>query len=144
MEDEEGALLVDGSDAPRRTTLQRARTRPEQLPPVLTGHVRRVLVDSAGVITKAGRMRRLYTGRMRGLAKLMGRRCNHPGCTVRANVAEIDHLDEWDRDDGQTELANLTLAPVTANGMIGVTASLDSRFPWLYGGDQPDEKKVLT
>ena len=37
MEDEEGALL--GSITARRTSSQRARTRPERLPPVLTGHL---------------------------------------------------------------------------------------------------------
>ncbi len=81
----------------------------------LTGHVRRVLVESAGVITKAGRLRRLYTGPIRDLAKLMGRRCNHPGCTVPADLADVDHLDEWDRDDGDTDLANSGIRCSTHN-----------------------------
>ena len=58
------------------------------------------------MITRAGRLRRLFSGVQRDLAKLMGRRCNHPGCTVPAALADVDHLDEWDGADGPTDLAN--------------------------------------
>ena len=32
--------------------------------------------------------------------------CGHPGCTVSAHFAEVDHLDEWHRDGGATDIAN--------------------------------------
>jgi len=40
------------------------------------------------------------------MVKLMARRCTHPGCTVPATAAEIDHIAEWAADDGPTDAAN--------------------------------------
>src|SRR5690606_6979334 len=48
----------------------------------LTGYVRRVVVDSQGVVVDWGRRRRFFTGDAREAAKLLVRRCTHPGCTV--------------------------------------------------------------
>ena len=39
-------------------------------------------------------------------AKLMASHCGHPGCTIGAHHAEVDHLDEWQRDNGPTDVAN--------------------------------------
>jgi hypothetical protein len=72
----------------------------------LDGHIRRVVIDSSGVVTDVGRKRRLFTGVMRDIAKLLAHRCNAPGCTVRARFAQIDHLAEWDADNGPTSLVN--------------------------------------
>ena len=62
---------------------------------LLSGHVRRVVVDSAGVVTDLGRRQRLFTGSARDAATLLTRTCTHPGCTVRSRFAEIDHVDDW-------------------------------------------------
>ena len=72
----------------------------------LFGHVRRVIVDGNGVVLDMGRKRRLFKGAARVAAKLMACHCGHPGCTVSAHYAEVDHLDEWDRDGGATDVAN--------------------------------------
>ncbi len=72
----------------------------------LQGHVRRVIVDGNGVVLDMGRKRRLFKGSARVAAKLMACHCGHPGCTVSAHYAEVDHLDEWDRDNGPTDIAN--------------------------------------
>jgi hypothetical protein len=69
----------------------------------LTGHIRRVVINSAGVITDFGRRRRLFTGTAREAAKLMAHRCDHRGCTVKATFSEVDHLHEWS-DDGATDV----------------------------------------
>ena len=61
----------------------------------LQGHVRRVIVDGNGVILDMGRKRRLFKGAARVAAKLMACHCGHPGCTISAHFAEVDHLDEW-------------------------------------------------
>jgi Domain of unknown function (DUF222) len=73
---------------------------------LLTGHVRRVVVDSTGVVTELGRRRRLFTGSAREAAKLLIRTCSHPGCTVRSTFAEVDHVDEWSNDRGATSQWN--------------------------------------
>jgi hypothetical protein len=72
----------------------------------LTGHVRRVALDSDGVVIDLGRKRRLFTGGARVAAKLLARRCSHPGCDVSATFSDVDHLDEWARDDGATDQRN--------------------------------------
>ncbi len=61
----------------------------------LTGHVRRVVVDSAGVVVDWGRRRRLFTGPAREAATLLVRRCQRPGCAVAAGQAEVDHRRGW-------------------------------------------------
>ena len=72
----------------------------------LQGHVRRVIVDADGVVLDMGRKRRLFKGAARVAAKLMACHCGHPGCTIGAHYAEVDHLDEWHRDGGATDVAN--------------------------------------
>jgi hypothetical protein len=72
---------------------------------LLTGHVRRVVVDSAGVITDMGRRSRLFTGRMRDAAKLLVRSCSFNGCSVLAELCEVDHLKEFSQG-GETEVGN--------------------------------------
>ena len=53
-----------------------------------------------------GRKRRLFKGAARVAAKLMACHCGHPGCTISAHFAEVDHLDEWGRDGGSTDVVN--------------------------------------
>jgi hypothetical protein len=73
---------------------------------MMQGYVRRVVVDGDGVVIDMGRKRRLFTGSARTAVKLMERHCGHLGCTVSSAHAEIDHMDEWDRDDGRTDVDN--------------------------------------
>lgn len=72
----------------------------------LSGHVRRVVVDSAGTIIDKGRRSRLYTGSAREAAKLLVTRCQHPGCRMPARFSQVDHSDEWVADEGETSQAN--------------------------------------
>ncbi|MGA7759234.1 MAG: DUF222 domain-containing protein [Ilumatobacteraceae bacterium] len=72
----------------------------------LVGHVRRVVVDAAGVVVDAGRKRRLFTGVAREMALLLAHECGHLGCTVAARRCEVDHIDEWERDGGVTDQRN--------------------------------------
>ena len=75
----------------------------------LTGMVRRVVVDSRGVVVDYGRTQRLFPPHAKAAAKLLARRCDHPGCTVPARHAEVDHMDEWYRDGGRTDQANAAI-----------------------------------
>jgi len=71
----------------------------------LTGHVRRVVLDSAGVVINMGRKQRLFTGSAREAAKLMAYRCDVRGCDVPGMFAEVDHMTEWVHD-GCTDTDN--------------------------------------
>lgn len=72
----------------------------------LTGYVRRVVVDAQGVVVDWGRRKRFFDGDARQAAKLLARRCTHPGCTVCPEHAEVDHAEEWFRDGGPTDQWN--------------------------------------
>jgi hypothetical protein len=56
------------------------------------GHVRRIVVDAAGVVVNAGRLRRLYNGTLRDILQAIEPRCIWLGCTIRAAISQIDHL----------------------------------------------------
>lgn len=63
----------------------------------ITGRFRRVVVDSAGVVTDLGRKRR-FTGAARDAVLLSnGRRCLWPGCGRTHQNTEIDHTHEHAR-----------------------------------------------
>ncbi|MDW3213320.1 MAG: HNH endonuclease signature motif containing protein [Ilumatobacteraceae bacterium] len=73
---------------------------------LLTGHVRRVVVDTDGVVTDLGRRSRLFTGSAREAAKLLVRTCSHPGCSVPSRFAQVDHIEEWADGNGSTDQYN--------------------------------------
>ncbi|MEQ1699404.1 MAG: HNH endonuclease signature motif containing protein, partial [Ilumatobacteraceae bacterium] len=70
-----------------------------------TGHVRRVVLDSTGVVVDMGRKQRLFTGAMREAVLLSGRRCLWPGCNVPAHACQADHVLPWSQA-GPTRTAN--------------------------------------
>jgi len=72
------------------------------------GHVRRVVVDSAGVIVDTGRKRRLFTGPIRDAIQALEPRCTWLGCSLRAAISQIDHLDPH-TNGGTTDPANATV-----------------------------------
>ena len=72
---------------------------------MLIGHVRMVVVDRRGVVVNAGRKIRLFRGVPRELVWLLGKTCCWRGCGHRIDV-QVDHLDEYVRDDGPTDQAN--------------------------------------
>jgi hypothetical protein len=56
------------------------------------GHVRRVVLDSAGVIVDVGRKQRLFTGPLRDIVMMNNHRCIWPGCYRPASQCEADHV----------------------------------------------------
>jgi archaeosine-15-forming tRNA-guanine transglycosylase len=72
---------------------------------LLTGHVRRVVVDSQGVVIDYGTKQRLFSGSARAAALLLASTCNHPGCRLAARDCQVDHVDEW-TDGGRTDQRN--------------------------------------
>ncbi len=73
----------------------------DMLAAVLTGHVRRVVFDTAGVIIDLGRRSRLFTGGARDAVLLGDRWCMWPGCGLRAGRCQTDHSRPW-ADNGPT------------------------------------------
>jgi Domain of unknown function (DUF222) len=71
----------------------------------LTGHIRRVLVDSAGRVLDLGRRSRLFTGAAREAVLLTGKACTHPGCGQHHGL-QIDHLNPWLTHLGATNPLN--------------------------------------
>jgi hypothetical protein len=69
----------------------------------LIGQVRRVVVDSAGVIVNMGRRQRLFTGAVRDAILALQPWCMWTGC--RARSRQVDHLLPWARG-GLTDTAN--------------------------------------
>jgi hypothetical protein len=80
-------------------------TPAEILVAALAGHVRRVVVDSAGVVVDLGRRRRLFTGPVRDAVLLSNQRCIWPGCPIPASRCQADHVTAWSQH-GTTDTAN--------------------------------------
>ena len=55
------------------------------------GQVRRIVLDSAGVVVDVGRKQRLFTGALRDAIMLISHRCIWPGCYRPASQCEADH-----------------------------------------------------
>jgi hypothetical protein len=75
---------------------------------LLTGHMRRVVMDSRGVVIDYGTKQRLFTGLARQAAMLLHRTCEAPGCTLPAAWSQIDHNTEW-HQGGRTDQSNRTI-----------------------------------
>ena len=69
------------------------------------GHVRRLVVDSAGVIVDIGRRQRLFTGVLREAVMLASPRCTWPGDNRAAKFCQADHIVPH-ADDGPTRVHN--------------------------------------
>jgi hypothetical protein len=68
---------------------------------MLAGHVRRVVLDSGGVVIDLGRKQRLFAGSARVAAHMDLLRCIWPGCLIPAARCQTDHLTAWE-DHGTT------------------------------------------
>jgi hypothetical protein len=70
----------------------------DMLAAALSGHVRRVVLDTAGVVIDLGRRRRLFTGGARDAVLLGDRWCMWPGCDLRSGRCQADHSTPWAAD----------------------------------------------
>ncbi len=61
----------------------------------LLGHVRRVVIDSAGTVIDLGRRSRVFTGPAQLAVRLAAIECYWPGCHVPVADCQIDHLKPW-------------------------------------------------
>jgi hypothetical protein len=65
-----------------------------------------VQVDADGVVLAMGRATRTFTPDQFRAMVVRDAHCRGPGCAVDPAHCEAHHLDEWERDDGPTDLAN--------------------------------------
>jgi hypothetical protein len=110
-----------------------AQIDPEHLlAAVLVGQLRRVVVDSAGVVTDLGRRSRLFRRGSREAVLLGGGRCLWPGCEQPAGRCQTDHTDEWSRHAGPTRPQNggLTCPHHNRHKSRGYTVRRDDAGRW--------------
>ncbi|MEQ8717971.1 MAG: DUF222 domain-containing protein [Acidimicrobiales bacterium] len=87
-------------------TLDGVRLEPrEAVAASLTGAIRRLLVDAAGVPLDRSRPVRLFTGAVRAAVQATATECLWPGCHRPGSECQIDHLRPF-RDGGETHPAN--------------------------------------
>jgi hypothetical protein len=72
----------------------------------LTNQIRRVVVNTDSVVIDLGRKQRLFTGSARLAVQLRDQQCFHPSCLACGRGLQIDHTDEWVRDNGSTNPGN--------------------------------------
>ena len=72
---------------------------------MLTGKIRRAVVDANRVVIDLGRSSRLFTGSARQAAQLLAVTCTHRGCDIPASVCDVDHRQPWS-EGGATDQAN--------------------------------------
>lgn len=99
---------------------------------LLTGALRRVVVDDAGVVIDLGRRSRLFRGGARDAVRLAERRCLWPGCGLHAGRCQIDHTQPWANTQGSTSPHNGGLACGCHNRHKhhGYTTRRDPRGVW--------------
>lgn len=69
------------------------------------GRIRRVVVNTAGIVVNAGQTRRLFDGALRQAIIAVDPVCAWLGCSLRAQIAQIDHLEPAARG-GPTNASN--------------------------------------
>jgi hypothetical protein len=72
---------------------------------LLTGSIRRVIVDAHDVVINMGRTQRLFTGKARQAAQLLAVQCGYRGCDIPAEFCDVDHIEPW-INSGETNQAN--------------------------------------
>lgn len=83
----------------------------------LLGHVRRVVIGAAGVVTDMGRRQRLFKNSAALAVRLGQLGCYWPGCNVPISQCQIDHIEPWTpRPDGT---GGGSTSPANGGGLCG-------------------------
>ena len=93
----------------KETTTGSPISNDELVRSLIHGRIRSIITDNTGMPISYGRTRRLFTGPIKAMAKLLGHHCSHPGCNIPAEHCQIDHLDEYANGTGHTSLTNAGL-----------------------------------
>ena len=65
------------------------------------GHLRRVVINAAGVVIDKSRKQRFFTGTTRLAVQLADNECLWPGCHVPVSACQIDHTIGWSPNLGR-------------------------------------------
>jgi hypothetical protein len=103
--DEEAARIVPFTQRRGETSGGVPVSPNEVLAAAVAGWIRRVVLDSNGVVIDMGRTQRLFTGDARIAAHMDRSRCFWPGCEVPAHRCQTDHLTDW-QHQGRTRPAD--------------------------------------
>lgn len=99
-QDPPDSALAAGWDGPVITRKQAHRW-------LCDADVARLLVGPDSEVLDHGRSHRLYTvPQRRAIIRRQGGECIWPDCDRPAGWLEVHHLQEWDRDRGETNLSN--------------------------------------
>ncbi len=93
-------------------------------------HILPVVLGGEGVALDVGRSRRLATDDQRRALRAMYRTCGIGDCDVPFDRCEIHHIDEWDADQGETNLDRLIPCCSRDHHLLhegGWTLDLDAR-----------------
>ena len=91
----------------RRCSINGTPVHPDAaLKAMITGRIRRAVIDADGVTIDLGRTQRLFTGKARQAAQLLAVTCTHRGCDIPATFCDIDHRQEWTANNGPTDQHN--------------------------------------
>jgi hypothetical protein len=101
----ESAVPADPRQRRSETTVGTPVPPSDIVAAMMWGQVRRVVVDSAGVVINMGRRQRLFRGNAREAVLLQSSRCVLAGCTAPIRRCQADHLTEW-HHHGLTDGAN--------------------------------------
>lgn len=111
-------LMADLTADPDQAFTRRIRTEsgravhPQHLlRAVLTGWVRRVLIDRRSVVVDMSARARCFTGAARTAAVLLHDTCVHQGCEVPAHRCQVDHNDEHHAGGATTQENGQPICP---------------------------------
>lgn len=91
----------------RRCSINDTPVHPDvALHAMISGRIRRAVINSDSVTIDLGRTQRLFTGKARQAAQLLAVTCTHRGCDIPAKFCDVDHRAEWVADDGRTDQDN--------------------------------------
>ena len=67
------------------------------------------LIEMDGIPINLGRKTRIVSPALTRAVRVRDRGCTFPGCSVPARQCDAHHIEWWHRDDGPTNIENLTL-----------------------------------
>ncbi len=73
--------------------------------------VERVVFDGPSRVIEVGAKQRFFTGGLRRAIEVRDRHCTHPGCTVRPERCQVDHIVEYVNGGETTQENGRLLCP---------------------------------
>ena len=105
--DRDGDTIGKADLLNRRCSINGTPVHPDvAMKAMITGRIRRAVIDADDVTINLGRTQRLFTGKAREAAQLLAVTCTHRGCDIPAKFCDVDHREGWMADNGTTDQQN--------------------------------------